>query len=109
MFLQRQLYNEPLTLVKSLEVGSQNYTSAKDLLTRAFASSLTQQYENVKQLSNIKFLSDTPYEFVSKIRVLLEAFRSLDITLFDITVFFSDLLCQSRLNLSISPIIINNR
>ena len=72
---------------------------------------MTQQYENIKQLSNIKFLSDTPYEFVGKICVLSEAFRSLDITIDLILQYFFGLLCQrlSRLNLSISPIIINHR
>ena len=54
IFLQKQLSNEPLTLVKSLEVGKQNYDDAKELLQQAFASPLTQQYENIRQLSEMK-------------------------------------------------------
>ena len=66
VYLQRQLSNEPLTIIRSLEIGRQNYADAKDLLTKAFASPVTQQYRLLQQLSELKMgRNDDPYEFIS--------------------------------------------
>ena len=79
IFLQGQLSGEPLNLVKSLDIGSQSYTAAKNLLTRAFASVITQQFETIKRLSELKFTPKTPYEYIGKLRQIQEAFRTLKI------------------------------
>ena len=80
LYLQGQLSGEPLTLVKSLDVGSQCYSAAKELLTRAFASKITQQFEAIKRMAAIKFSDKAPYEFIGKLRQIQEAFKSLNIT-----------------------------
>jgi hypothetical protein len=66
IFLERQLKNEPLTLIKSLQGSQQSYDDAKSLLTKAFASPTTQKYDVIKRLSNLKLCSNgDPYAFVS--------------------------------------------
>ena len=80
VFLQRQLKNEALTLVSSLEAVNQNYECAKQLLQKAFASTLTQQYEAISRLSKLKLaIGDDPFEYVSKMRLITESFNSLKI------------------------------
>ena len=89
IYLQRQLSNEPLTLVKSLELGQQNYSSAKELLQKAIASTVVQQYKIIKQLSEMK-LTNTgdPYEYISNIRMIMEPFNTLEINSDIILQFF---------------------
>ena len=80
VYLQNQLNGEPLSLIKSLDVSSQSYTTAKELLTKAFASKITQQFENIKRLSNLKFVPRLPYEYLGKLRQIKETFGKLEIT-----------------------------
>ena len=80
VFLQRQLRNEALTLINSLETVQQNYDCAKELLQKAFACTLTQQYEAIGRLAKLKLnLGDNPFDFVSKMRLITESFKSLKI------------------------------
>ena len=79
IFLQGQLSGEPLSLVKSLDVGSQSYAVAKELLTRAFASVITQQFDTIKRMADLKFTAKTPYEYIGKVRQIREAFGTLNI------------------------------
>lgn len=51
VYLKNQLYGPPKSLVDSLDVASRNYEEAKSLLTKAFASKLTQQYSAIKSLT----------------------------------------------------------
>ena len=89
VFLQKQLSNEPLTLIKSLETGRQDYESAKELLEKAFASPLTQKYDAIRRLSEIKLrYNDDPYEFIGKMRMLTDSFKSLKIDANDVLQFF---------------------
>ena len=80
IYLQGQLTGEPLTLIKSLDISSQSFAAAKGLLTRAFASKVTQQFQAIKSLADLKFSPKLPYEFVGKMRQIQEAFTSLSIT-----------------------------
>ena len=80
VYLQRQLSNEPLTLIKSLEMGRQNYEDAKDLLQQAFASTTTLQYRVIKQLAELKMSrGEDPYEYISKMRMITESFLALNV------------------------------
>ena len=79
IYLQGQLSGEPLMLIRSLDIGSQSYISAKELLTKAFASVVTQQFEAIKRLSELKFGMKSPYEYIGKIRQIQEAFKSLKV------------------------------
>ena len=80
IYLQGQLSGEPLMLIQSLDIGSQSYNAAKDLLTKAFASVVTQQFETIKRLSDLKFSLKSPYEYIGKLRQIQESFKSLKIT-----------------------------
>ena len=81
VFLKRQLRNEPLTLINSLEACKHNYESAKELLTKAFASPLTQQYDVLRLLSEMKLgNTDSPYDYISKMRVISDSFKNLKIS-----------------------------
>ena len=80
IFLQEQLSGAPLTLIKSLDINSQSYNTAKELLTRAFASVVNQQFETIKRVTDLKFTTKAPYEYVGKLRQIQEAFKSLNIT-----------------------------
>ena len=72
--------NEPLVLVKSLEAGNETYESAKTLLQQAFASRLSQQYEAIRRLSEMKLLAGgDPYKYVDDMRLLTESFNSLQV------------------------------
>ena len=81
IYLQNQLSNEPLTIIKSLEVGRQTYEDAKDLLQKAFANITAQQYRTLKQLSELKLnRNEDPYTFISKMRTITESFETLEIS-----------------------------
>ena len=80
VYLQRQRSNEPLTIIKSVELGKQTYEDAKDLPQRAFACTIKQQYRTMKQLSELKMSqSDDPCTFISNRRMISESFTSLEI------------------------------
>lgn len=89
IFLQKQLRNEALTLVKSLEIGKQTFESAKELLEKAFSSPVIQQYEVLERLSKLTLsVTDDPYEYIGKMRVITESFKTLKIDTDLILQFF---------------------
>jgi hypothetical protein len=63
VFLKRQLRGPPLVLVESLSLAQQSYESAVSLLNKAFASDITQKYEVIQRLRNLK-CANKPYEFL---------------------------------------------
>lgn len=80
LFLQNQLLNEPLTLIKSLKVEDHKYETARDLLQKAFASPIVQKYEVLKSLSCMSMSdSDDPYEYIGKMRSISDSFDQLSI------------------------------
>ena len=61
-------------------MGRQNYENAKELLQQAFASTTTLQYRVIQQLVEPKMnRGDDPYEFISNMRMITEAFTVLNI------------------------------
>ena len=89
IYLQRQLSNEPLTIIKSLEIDCQNYEDAKDLIQKAFANTTTLQYQAIKKLSEIKLNKcDDVYDYIGKIRLLIQSFRNLKIDVNTILQYF---------------------
>ena len=87
-FLKRQLLGEPLSLVNGLSVERQKYGIAKDLLTRAFASKIAQQYDAIKRLADLKYTPKLPYEYVGKLDQIKESFKSLDISVDIVLQYF---------------------
>ena len=89
VYLKRQLSGEPLILISSLEESKQSYENGTDLLKKAFACEFSQKFEVIKRLSNLKLnYEDSPYEYVSEMRVLIDLFKSLKIVSEDVLQYF---------------------
>ena len=86
--LKRQLCNEPLILINSLDEAKQSYECAKILLEEAFADETIQKFDAIARLSKLKLINSNNYEFVSEMRVLYDLIRSLEITIEDIIQYF---------------------
>ena len=88
IYLEKQLFGDALTLIKSLTGSKRSYATAKDLLNRAFARPIKRKYDQIHQLSALKFNSNDPYKFVSDIEVIQSAFEELEIDVKIITQYF---------------------
>ena len=81
ILLKQQLSGRALILIDSLETRNQTYNEAKDLLTSAFASREVQVFKSIKNLTKIKLRTNNdPYNYISKMRNLIELVSSLNIT-----------------------------
>ena len=75
--------------MESLEADKQGYSHAKQLLLKALASDDTQKFNVLRQSSHLKLSSNTdPYEFISKVRLIMERVRKLKMTVDCILQFF---------------------
>ncbi|XP_066941280.1 uncharacterized protein [Macrobrachium rosenbergii] len=89
LLLKQQISGRALVLVESLEADKQGYSHAKQLLLKALASDDTQKFNVLRQLSHLKLSSITdPYEFISKVRLIMERIRKLKMTVDCILQFF---------------------
>lgn len=88
VFLEKQLFNEALVLVKSLTGSQRSYEEAKDLLIKAFGRPINQKYENIKRLSNLKLDALNPYNFISEVRVIINNFKDLNIDIDMVLQYF---------------------
>ena len=80
VYLKGQLKCGPLALINSLNATEQTYAMAKDLLTKAFASPLTQQYDVIKRLTELKLgFDDDVYVYISNMRNVMSSFDTLKI------------------------------
>jgi len=81
VYLKRQLKGEPLTLINSLDESRQCYEAAKELLCEAFASEITQKFDAIKRLSELKLVKGgDAYSYISEMRVIVDLFKNLSIT-----------------------------
>lgn len=87
IFLKRQLLGPPLVLVESLELSQQSYESAVELLKKAFASDISQKFDVVGRLSNLK-CNNKPYEFIGELRLIKDLFATLKIDVQTIMQYF---------------------
>ena len=78
--LKGQLTGEALHVLGGLPKASQNFQSAKNRLIEAFGSLITQQFDCIKNLRNLKFSAKTPYEFLGSMCQISESFAELSIT-----------------------------
>ena len=87
--LKRQLKGEPRTLVDSLDESQHSYEHGIDLLKQAFASEVTQKYDAIKRMTLLKLTyGESPYEYVSEMRVLRDLFKTLKINSDTILQYF---------------------
>jgi len=106
VYLKSQLSKAPLSLVNSLDATEQTYTAAIKLLKDAFASPLMQQYQVIKQLSNLRLNSgDDVYSFISEYRNLISSIKTLKIDINTVIQYFvwsgmNDLFQNQLINIS---------
>ena len=80
LLLKQQLSGRALTLVNSLESDKQGYKHAKSLLVEALASEEVQTFNVIKQLTELKLpLKAEPFEYISRVRLLSESVKKLDV------------------------------
>ncbi len=78
--LKEQISGRALVLVESLEISKQSYLEAKNLLTSALASPISQKYDAIKRLLDLNFpYAKDPYTFISEMRIIGESFKNLKI------------------------------
>ena len=87
VYLKRQLQGPPLILVESLELAKQSYECAVELLKKAFASDISQKFDAIQRLRDLK-CANKPYEFISEMRLIKELFSSLKIDSNTVLQFF---------------------
>jgi len=88
VYLKRQLKGEPLALLESIEETRQCYEIGKKLLMEAFGSEITQKFDAIRRLSQLKMSSSGVYEYVSEMRTLMDLFKNLQIDVDVIIQYF---------------------
>ena len=89
IYLNKQLSGDAKILVESLDVDQQKYNTAKELLTKAFDSTLSSKYDIINDLANISLPPGSDaYPFIGKMRTILAGIRSQQISVDDICQFF---------------------
>jgi len=89
VLLSRQLSNEPLILIKSLQGSQQSYTEAKELLIKAFSSPLNQKFDILERLCKLKLKKGAnPYSFISEMRIITHSFSTLQMDTETILQYF---------------------
>ena len=80
LLLKQQLSGRASILVESLELCSQSYSAAKQLLKEAFADPVAQRNNTIRKLIDLKLsIDDDPFEYISKAKMLKESVTSLNI------------------------------
>ena len=80
VYLREQLDKSPRILVDSLNKTRQSYDHAKEILQKAFGSTLGQQYDTLKRLSQMKLsFGDDPYSYIGEINNMISSFENLEI------------------------------
>lgn len=80
VYLRGQLCKTPKSLVESLDIEEQQYETAKELLTKAFGSTLSQKYDTIKKLSELQLKIDgDPFEYICSMRTITSSFKNLSI------------------------------
>ena len=88
-YLQDQLSGEPLDLIGSLELDSQNYASAKQLLEKGFASKSSQKFNLIERLTKLQFkANESPFKYIREFRLVIEAVRRQEITVDHVLQYF---------------------
>ena len=90
VYLKGQLKKAPLTLIESLDIDDQNYPKAKELLTQAFASPLTQKFDLIKRLTELRLSNQgDPYLYIGELRNIQSAIGKLNIDIDTIVQYFA--------------------
>ena len=89
LLLKQQIKGRASMLIESLEIDSQSYDCAKELLCQALASPLTQKFNILKKMSEMKLGYDVdPFEYISVMKSIKESFSHLKIDIDTVMQFF---------------------
>lgn len=88
-YLEKQLSNEPLMLIKSLQGIDRSYKEAKSLLLKAFSSPTLRKFELIKRLESLKLKnpSDT-YQYIGEMRSIIASFKNYEVEVESILQYF---------------------
>ena len=90
LLLKQQVNGRAKILLASLDSTNQSYNDAKKLLEDALASPTTRKHSTIKQLTKLKLdYKDEPFEFVSKLKTIIESINKLKITTDDFVLYFA--------------------
>lgn len=80
-YLLQQVSGPARDIVNSVPQDNLSYETAKSLLTDAFSCKITQQFQVIEKLSQLKFGSVSDfYRWVSNVRIVTDQINNLDIT-----------------------------
>ncbi|XP_068214776.1 uncharacterized protein [Palaemon carinicauda] len=89
LLLKQQVHGRAEYLINSLELSSQSYEDAKNLLSCAFASTDLQKYNTVRMFSELKLKSsDDPFSYIGRVRSLIENVKLLKMKGDDFAQYF---------------------
>ena len=89
LLLKQQVSGKGSSLLNALDVSEHSYPIAKALLIEALASTETQKFNVIKQMSNLRLdYSSEPFEYIGQINSIHESMKSLSITSDDILQYF---------------------
>lgn len=89
LLLKQQVTGKALYLIDSLDPDKQTYAEAKELLIKAFASIPVQKSGVIKLMTELNLPSDSePFEYMSKMRKVLQSVKRLQITADDVMQYF---------------------
>ena len=89
LLLKQQVTGKASLLIESLEPDKQTYDDAKALLSAALASKEVQKFNVLRQLSELKLTYNSePFQFISDVRKIMQAMKSLGITVDDVLSYF---------------------
>lgn len=86
-YLRKRLSSSPRTLVDSLDVDQQSYEIAKELLEKAFGSTVNAKNDLIRKLSNLQ-LNNDPYAYIGEVRTIIAGVEFLDIKINEILQHF---------------------
>ncbi|XP_066951854.1 uncharacterized protein [Macrobrachium rosenbergii] len=89
LLLKQKVHGRAEYLIDSLELSSQSYEDAKNLLSSAFASTDLQKYNTVRMFCELKLKSsDDPFSYIGKVRSLMENVKLLKMSGNDFAQYF---------------------
>src|SRR5215469_3163459 len=89
IILQKQVKNSPRIMIDSLESTNRSYEAAKEILVKAFGCPLTQKYETIKRLSELRLNNnDDPYKYIGDMNSILDSIKRLKIDVDTISQYF---------------------
>ena len=89
LYLERQLTNGPLLLIKSLNSTQQSYDAAKELLKKAFASPTNVKFDLIERLTKLKLsYPGEPYHLISELRIISDSAKDLQLEADDFIQYF---------------------